>query len=134
MTHAIYRGTSSHLFAIGQSVRLKGFGKPFSPMDTYRITGILPPRENSPQYRIRNDDERHERVITQDSLEPVHVSPTRDGTKLNERTFDMAKGQQRSNREIRKPKQEKAPTKPETGFGNQIKLATIATPRGKGKS
>ena len=34
----------------------------------------------------------------------------------------MAKGQKRSNREIRKPKQEKAPVKPESAFG-QIKGA-----------
>ena len=41
----------------------------------------------------------------------------------------MAKGQKRSNREIRKPKQEK----PESTFGNQIKLAANANaPRGKG--
>jgi len=46
----------------------------------------------------------------------------------------MAKGQMRSNREIRKPKQEKAAPKPETSFANQIKLAETAnTPRGKGK-
>lgn len=45
----------------------------------------------------------------------------------------MAKGQKRSNREQRKPKQEKAPPKPETSFSNQIKLAANAnTPRGKG--
>ena len=47
----------------------------------------------------------------------------------------MAKGQKRSNREIRKPKQEKAPPKPESTFGNRIKLATDANAsRGKGKS
>lgn len=47
----------------------------------------------------------------------------------------MAKGQKRSNREIRKPKQEKALPKPESTFGNQIKLAANAnTPRAKGKS
>jgi len=47
----------------------------------------------------------------------------------------MAKGQKRSSREIRKPKQEKAPSKPESTFGNQIKLAANANaPRGKGKS
>lgn len=46
----------------------------------------------------------------------------------------MAKGQKRSNREIRKPKQEKAPAKPESTFGNQVKLAGNANPtRGKGK-
>ncbi len=45
----------------------------------------------------------------------------------------MAKGQKRSNREIRKPKQEKAPPKPESSFGNQIKLADNANvPRSKG--
>ncbi len=45
----------------------------------------------------------------------------------------MAKGQKRSNREIRKPKQEKAPSKPENSFGNQIKVAANANgPRGKG--
>lgn len=35
----------------------------------------------------------------------------------------MAKGQKRSNREHRKPKQEKAPPKPEASFGNQLKAA-----------
>ena len=47
----------------------------------------------------------------------------------------MAKGQKRSSREIRKPKQEKAPQKPESTFGNQIKLAASAnTARDKGRS
>jgi hypothetical protein len=47
----------------------------------------------------------------------------------------MAKGQNRSNREIRKPKQEKAPPKPESTFPGQIKpSASVATPRGKGKN
>ena len=35
----------------------------------------------------------------------------------------MAKGQKRSNREIRKPKQPKAAPKPESTFANQIKTA-----------
>ncbi len=47
----------------------------------------------------------------------------------------MAKGQRRSSREIRKPKQEKAPPKPDSTFGNQMKLAANAiAPRGKGKA
>ena len=47
----------------------------------------------------------------------------------------MAKGQQRSNREVRKPKQPKTAPKPESTFGNQIKLAGNANaPRGKGKN
>ena len=48
----------------------------------------------------------------------------------------MAKGQKRSSREIRKPKQEKAPPKPDSTFGNPIKLAANANASrgGKGKS
>ncbi len=71
--------TTVHLFKVGQSVRLKeGFGdlsRP--PTGTYRITGTLPARGGSPQYRIRNDSETHERVATQDSLELVISSSSR---------------------------------------------------------
>ena len=68
---AIPRDAAKHLFSIGQSVRLKG-GFETSPKlgDVYRITATLPPRDNLFQYRVRNDDERHERVTTQDCLEP----------------------------------------------------------------
>lgn len=46
----------------------------------------------------------------------------------------MAKGQKRSSREIRKPKHVKAPPKPESTFGNQIKAAAKATEtQGKSK-
>jgi hypothetical protein len=46
----------------------------------------------------------------------------------------MAKGQKRSNREIRKPKQAKTPPKAEIPLGSQVKLAANANgPRGKGK-
>jgi hypothetical protein len=46
----------------------------------------------------------------------------------------MAKGQKHSNREIRKPKQEKASPKPESGTANPIKLAANGNAsRGTGK-
>lgn len=46
----------------------------------------------------------------------------------------MAKGQQRSNREKRKPKQKKGPPKTENTFSNQIKLAANGNaPRGNSK-
>jgi hypothetical protein len=46
----------------------------------------------------------------------------------------MAKGQKRSNREIRKPKQAKTPPQAETPFGSQVKLAANTNgPRGKVK-
>jgi hypothetical protein len=46
----------------------------------------------------------------------------------------MAKGQKRSNREIRKPKREKASAKPEGTFNDPIKLAANSNAsRGNGK-
>lgn len=43
----------------------------------------------------------------------------------------MAKGQKRSNREVRKPKQAKALLKADSPFGNKVKLAPKANgPRG----
>lgn len=44
----------------------------------------------------------------------------------------MAKGQKRSNREIRKPKQKKDPAKPANTFGNRTYL-TVKTASDKGK-
>jgi hypothetical protein len=46
----------------------------------------------------------------------------------------MAKGQQRSNREIRKPKKEKAVEKPAAPFGSLVKQSGDGNvPRGKRK-
>ncbi len=62
----------AHIFAVGQSVRLKGgFKGPALPEEVYQVTATLPLTGDLPQYRIRNDDERYERVATQDSLEPI---------------------------------------------------------------
>lgn len=98
------RETASHLFSVGEIVRLKGFGQPFSPMDVYRITATLPSRENSLQYRIRNDEERHERVAAQDSLEPVLMSPVGDDAILIERT--IGNGQRTAKKQSRDQKAE----------------------------
>ena len=81
----IRREPATHRFAVGQAVRLKS-GSAMSP---YRITGTLPPRENSPQYRIRNEEERHERVTTDDSIELIGASLAQDGASLLERTFGI---------------------------------------------
>lgn len=89
----IRREAATHLFAIGQTVRLRNsFGTFPKTAEVYRITGTLPPRGDSPQYRIRNDDERHERVTTQDSLEPVRMTPAGDDAALMERTFGHGQG------------------------------------------
>lgn len=79
----------THLFSVGQIVRMKTT-LPLSavkPIDTFQITATLPPRENSPQYRIRNDEERHERVTTEDKLELVSDNPADENAAMIERTF-----------------------------------------------
>ena len=79
---------ATHLFAVGQAVRLRSsFGTFLKTAEIYHITGTLPPRGNSLQYRIRNDDERHERVATQDSLEPIRPPQSNEGATLIIRTF-----------------------------------------------
>jgi hypothetical protein len=87
------RDAVKHLFSIGQSVRLKsGFGTSPKLGDVYRITATLPARDNLFQYRVRNDDERHERVTTQDCLEPLGPDRSDFGETLMERTFGNGQG------------------------------------------
>jgi hypothetical protein len=69
----------AHRFAIGQSVHLRTrLG--FSPhaAGSYRIIGLLPASENSPQYRIRSDAESHDRLAMEDDLDEI-VSPAASG-------------------------------------------------------
>jgi hypothetical protein len=87
------RETPAHLFAVGQTVRLKGgFGRIAQATDIYQITATLPPRGTALQYRIRSGEERHERVATQDSLEIVDTSAATDDATLLERTFPHGQG------------------------------------------
>jgi hypothetical protein len=77
-----------HLFTTGQIVRLKDrFSLQSQTAATYRITAVLPPRGDSLQYRIRNDDEVYERVAMQASLEPVRISPAGGSGALVQATF-----------------------------------------------
>jgi hypothetical protein len=63
-----------HIYALGQTVRLIG-GVPLPrAAEFYRITATLPPRDGSPQYRIRADSENYERVAKQESLVPIAAS------------------------------------------------------------
>ncbi|PBB78583.1 hypothetical protein CK218_24185 [Mesorhizobium sp. WSM3879] len=86
----IQHGALARLFDIGQSVRLKGgLGTGPRTGELYRVTLALPPRGNSPQYRIRSDAEPHERVVTEDMLESMDEAS--DGGKiLIESTFGHA--------------------------------------------
>lgn len=84
---------ASHLFRVGQTVRMTTrFGVSPSTPDFYRVTGTLPPRDNSPQYRIRSDEERHERVVMEDTLEAADGPTSGAGANLIERTFGHGQG------------------------------------------
>jgi hypothetical protein len=79
----------THIFAIGQIVRMKsGLPVPASvTAETFQITATLPPSGNSPQYRIRSEKERYERVTTQDNIELVSPKKSGSNSSLMERTF-----------------------------------------------
>lgn len=88
-----HREAPTHLYALGESVRLKGSFSTFpKSKEIYHVTGRLPPRGDSLQYRIHSDGERYERMATEDSLEPVPASPDEKGETLLERTFGDGQG------------------------------------------
>jgi hypothetical protein len=87
-TRPIRREPATHIFKVGQAVRLKsGFGSPVALQEVFHVTATLPARGGSFQYRIRRDDERHERMTTEADLEPV-VQTTSGNANLIERTFN----------------------------------------------
>lgn len=104
--------TPSHLFTIGQAVRRKGgWGRQVSRLDLFRITATLPETGGSPQYRLRNEDERHERVMAEDDLEAVDGAGSGPGTIVwsaahdqlfRNATADTQEGQPDTNRQPRK--------------------------------
>lgn len=77
-----------HKFKVGQIVRFKpGLREAIIPDQDYRIVANLPVRDDSPQYRIRNSGERHERVTTQDLLMPANEKETDPRRNLVDETF-----------------------------------------------
>jgi hypothetical protein len=61
-----------HRFSIGQSVRMPNRLGTLKTDDLlFTVTGTMPARDRSPQYRIRSDEERHERVVTEDMLQAI---------------------------------------------------------------
>lgn len=76
-----------HRFHVGQLVRSKGaLTRESIAGETYRITAILPIRDNAPQYRIQSSRECHERVTEEGNLEMI-ASAGKDDMALAERTF-----------------------------------------------
>jgi hypothetical protein len=39
--------------------------------ESFEITALLPPRDGVAQYRVRSDEEKHERVVLEDEIELV---------------------------------------------------------------
>lgn len=76
--------SATHDYAVGEAVRLKR--APWKSGDVYHITAALPPIGDMPQYRIRSDDERFERVARQDDLERA---PTPASATLIEKAFSL---------------------------------------------
>jgi hypothetical protein len=61
-----------HKFKVGQSVSFMSgpFGRG-STSDIYRITQLLPPEGDDYQYRIKNANEPHERVVKESQLNRI---------------------------------------------------------------
>ncbi len=61
-----------HKFKVGQSVSFTS--GPFGRGGTnviYKITQLLPPEGDNYQYRIKNANEPHERVVKESQLDPI---------------------------------------------------------------
>ena len=81
-------GTASYQFAIGEIVRLKGdFMRRAQKVDIYRVVATLPPLGELPQYRIRSDEETHDRVTTEDRLERPVATTGDSASRLVDKTF-----------------------------------------------
>lgn len=79
---------SVHRFKVGQTVRIKpGYREPFLPDQNYRIVANLPARNGSPQYRVRNSGEPHERVIAHEKIVLLDEIDRGQDRALLERTF-----------------------------------------------
>lgn len=78
--------TPVHRFAIGQKVRIKGWGgNKVKSTATYCIMATLPASGGSLQYRMRDDAEKHERIATEDNLEAADMWSSKDRSAFEQR-------------------------------------------------
>ena len=61
---------SDHKFKVGQLVRYTSY-RSGGASDVYKITQLLPPVDDEPQYRIKSENEPHERVGKESLLRGV---------------------------------------------------------------
>jgi hypothetical protein len=67
---------SSHLYQVGQTVRLAAHAGPnLEPSATYKIAMTLPEVGTEPQYRVKGDHERFERVVREFQIVSLDPSP-----------------------------------------------------------
>jgi len=60
---------TKHIYSIGQSVHLGArAGINLDPTQIYTVTKLLPPLGVELQYRIRNEREKHERVVIEHQI------------------------------------------------------------------
>lgn len=71
----VKRSSATPAFKIGDRVFLRPSFQYASAAGVYRVTAVLPWSEGQLHYRIHSDEERHERVAPQDSLELATASP-----------------------------------------------------------
>lgn len=117
----------AHRFAVGQCVHIKTFGSIQPTGQKFTINALMPVRDGAPQYRLRGQLEKHDRVDREDNL--VLATEPNGAVEQNQEGIDvMAKGQVRSNKEVRKPKKDKtAATAAAPAFGAQVKAAGPAS-------
>lgn len=78
----------AHKFKVGQMVRFKpSLRATVIPDLNYRVVANLPDRDDSPQYRIRNPGERHDRVTTQELLMLASEQESDPTSGLMDKTF-----------------------------------------------
>jgi hypothetical protein len=71
-SHIMEGSVAEHKFKVGQSVSF--MSGPYGRGGTnsiYRITQLLPPEGDDYQYRIKNVDEPHERVVKESQLDRI---------------------------------------------------------------
>jgi hypothetical protein len=134
--------SASHRFSVGDLVRLTSrIGVWPKTDEIYHVTATLPARDNLLQYRIRSDNERHERVATEDNLEPVRTAPSAESAVFASRTTQSAvkgpaivsRGQIAGDRTSSMPKPGKAAVKPAPSAGGRT-TTTAPSPSSRGKA
>jgi hypothetical protein len=66
------RFVHTHKFKVGQAVSfMSGFFGRGRTNGIYKVTQLLPPEGDDCQYRIKNADEAHERVVKESQLDRI---------------------------------------------------------------